>query len=169
MSLNKWLISTIIALVTLFLAVRKDFFVQPDVTCTLRELAGYPGADSGLSLAIKRGELPGFVKLQHGIEVHLRSSGNKPAVNVELRVNASNGSFIVQVHTDKSELIERLPDLGRQGSPDVFVRVRRMVPGEEVKLTFWYGIPDKPDITPKPPSVLARHSELKIRCGRSLW
>jgi hypothetical protein len=131
-------------------------------------LEGYPASDSGLSLAVKRAELPGLIKLQYGLEIHLRSTGNKPAVNVQAKVKPEAGSYIVQVHVDDAKLVERLPDLGRQGSPEVFVTIPLMVSDEEVKLTLWYGVPDKPQARPTVPLVLVRHSEGLGRRVRAL-
>ena len=153
------IIALVVSVAALVLTLRRDLFVGPEVGYTLKELEGYPTSSPGLSLAVKRAELPGLIKLNYGLEIHIRSTGNRPAVNVQARVKADTGSYIVQVHTDDSKLVERVPDLGSQGSPEVFVTIPLMVPSEELKLTFWYGVPDKPDARPKTPTVLIRHSE----------
>lgn len=161
-----WLLKTVIPILALLLSLaalsldlRRDLFVRLEVTWTPKELEGYPVSDPRLSLAVGRAELPGLIRLHYGIEVRLRSTGNRPAVNVQARVKAGTGSYIVQIHTDDTKLVERLPGLGRQGSPEVFVTVPLMVPGEELRLTFWYGVPDKPETRPETPTVLIRHSE----------
>jgi hypothetical protein len=91
--------------------------------------------------------------------VTLRSSGWTTASEVELRVRAGEGTVIVQVHTDNRELVEKLPDIGRQGAMEVFVPIRRMVPGEKVAFTFWYGFPGSDKKQPPRPTVLVRHAE----------
>lgn len=137
----------------------QDVLLRPEVEYTLTELTEYPGSGGGLSIGVKRHEVPGMVTLKSGILVHIRSAGRKPASNVQIRVKAEGSTFIIQVHTDESRLVERLPDIGRQGSPEVFVTVPLMVPDGEVKLSFWYGIPNSPQTKPLPPTVLVRHAE----------
>ncbi|NCO68096.1 MAG: hypothetical protein COY75_09825 [Nitrospirae bacterium CG_4_10_14_0_8_um_filter_41_23] len=97
------------------------------------------------------------IALKYGTQVHIRSVRKKPASNVQIRIKTEGGAFIVQAHTDERLLVERLPDLGRQGTREVFINIPLMVQGEEVKLTFWYGIPNS-ETKPPHPTVLVRHA-----------
>ncbi len=101
-----------------------------------------------------------------GEYIYLRSTGREPASSVQVRVRANGGAVIVQAHTDDNLLVERLPDIGRQGSGEVFLTIPLMIPGEEIKLTFWYGVPGSTEKTPPPPTVLVRHARgLGISAG----
>ena len=127
------------------------------------EVEGYPGADGALSLAVKRAELGSVVPLRWGIKVAIRSTGWSAASEIELRVTAKTGTAIVQVHADNEELVEKLPDLGRQGSPEVTLGLRRMVPDENLILTFWYGYAGAGHSKPPTPTVLLRHAAALAR------
>lgn len=87
----------------------------------------------------------------------MKSVRKKPASNVQIRIKSEGDAFIVQAHTDDSLLVERLPDLGRQAVQEIFVNIPLMVQGEQVRLTFWYGIPNS-DKKPPHPTVLVRHA-----------
>lgn len=163
--LSNWL-AIVVALATFFLYLYRDILAEPRVEYSLTELAEYPGLgkppnnavlEEDLSLALKRAEVPGFVSLKYGVQVHVRSDRRKPASNVQIRIKTEGGAFIVQTHTDERLLVERLPDLGRQGAQEVFINIPLMVQGEEVKLTFWYGIPNS-ERKPQRPTVLLRHA-----------
>lgn len=146
----------------------KDVVLQPIVEYSITELSEYPGLGKSavkpglnveLSIRVKRAEVPGFIALKYGTLVHIRNVGRKPASNVQIRVNTKDEVFIVQVHKDETALVERLSDIGRQGSKEVFETIPLMRPGEEVKLTFWYGIPDLPQVRPAPPVILVGHAD----------
>lgn len=134
-------------------------YLRPEVIYSYKVLSGFPSSDINLTLGLTRKGISGIVTLNHRVEVCIKSVRGKAAVNVQTRVSAKDGAFIVQIHTDDNNLVERLPDIGAQGSREVMVPIPLMVPGESVKLTFWYGIPGKPDITPDTPEVKVRHSE----------
>lgn len=152
-----WL-ALLISTITLILYIRREVFLLPRVKYSLEELTEYPGTGQGLSLAIHRVELSGPIGLKWGMRVHLRSSGGKPASDIQVRATAPSGAFIIQVHTDDEKLVQRLPDIGRQGTTEVFVNIPLMVPKEEVTLTFWYGLPNS-RAQPQALKVLVRHAE----------
>lgn len=156
-----------VSLATFSLYLYRDILVQPKVEYSLIELNEYPGLGKfnnhtglkdELSIALKRPEVPGYVTLKYGVQINIRSVGRKPASNVQIRVKTKDGAFIVQAHTDDSLLVERLPDLSRQGSKEMFINIPLMVQGEEAKLTLWYGIPNS-ETTPLLPTILVRHAD----------
>jgi hypothetical protein len=160
----QWLKANAIALVALIVGIAGfglslyRELQRPELRYSIRELDKYPGTDGGFSVAVDRAEVGSLVTLRHGMTVTVRSTGRSTASDVELRVTSKDGSVIVQVHPDNEALVEKLPDLGRQGSPEVAVAIRRMVPGEKVALTFWYGYPGSGDKKPPRPAVLLRHT-----------
>lgn len=166
---KQWLsiIAILVSLATFLLYLYRDILVQPKVVYSLTEITEYPisskktGSSSikaELSLALKREKVPGYVTLKHAIQVQIRSVGRKPASNVQIRVKTEGSAYIVQIHTDEGMLVERLPDLGRQETQEVFINIPLMVQGEEVKLTFWYGIPNSEEKPPRP-IILVRHAD----------
>jgi hypothetical protein len=154
----------LLSVVAIVLTLYRDKILQPQLRYSVTELDGYPGLGSGLQIAVKRPEAGDAVPLRWGIRVPIRSTGWSAASEIELRVTAKPGTVIVQVHTDNEALVEKLPDLGRQGSPEVTLAVRRMVPDENVVLTFWYGFPGGSDSKKPPqPAVLLRHAAALAR------
>lgn len=160
-----WL-AIVVSLATFFLYLHRDILAEPKIEYSLTELTEYPGLGKSLgtaglkddlSITLKRAEVPDFISLKYGLQVHLRSVRRKPASNVQIRIKTEGGAFIIQTHTDERLLVERLPDLGRQGAQEVFINIPLMVQGEEVKLTFWYGIPNSERKPPRP-TVLLRHT-----------
>jgi hypothetical protein len=150
---------SLVSILAFALSLYWDVLLRPQIRYSVKELDDFPGAGSGLSLAVRHAEVADIVGLKHCARVALRSSGWTTASEVELRVQASDRAVIVQVHVDNRELVEKLPDLGRQGSSEVFVAIRRMVPVERVAFTFWYGYPGSPEKTPPRPAALLRHAD----------
>ena len=159
----------------------QSFYLRPRVRYVVTEISEWPTSTSSVEprskegtvsvtgsvlVAIKRAELPGPVTMKYAVKIHLRSDGGKSASSVQVRVRTTAGAAIIQVNTEDTRLVEQLPDIGRQGSPELFVNVPLMVPGEEVSLTCWYGIPNS-ETKPAPPAVQVRHSEgLGVRLAR---
>lgn len=137
----------------------RDVLLWPKVVYKVTEFTEYPRTSQGLSLAVKRAEAPGLVQLKYGVLVHIRNAGWRTASEIEIRATVGGGAFIVQVHADNSRLVRRLPDIGRQGTQEVFLTIPRMVPNEETELTFWYGIPNLPETKPPLPTVLVSHAD----------
>ena len=160
--MNLSVFSILIAFLSLLVSIAAFFqgrLLGPKVQYSVMELTEYPVSDRKLSLSVKRAEVGDFVELKYGITVHLWSTGWKSASNVQIRVKAEGGAVIVQVHREDDRLVERLPDIGRQGSREVFLTIPLLVPGEETKLTFWYGIPGAGKAKPPIATVLVRHSD----------
>jgi hypothetical protein len=153
------IIALIISFIALGVTLRKEFWVVPNVDYDLTELTEYPRSDLGLSLSVKRAGTADYVLLKHGLLIHLRSNGKEPASNVQARIRASQGALIVATNVDDALLVERLPDLGQDGKEEIMLSIPLMVPGEEVRVTVWYGVPGNPDKTPVVPSVKVRHTK----------
>lgn len=149
--------SLLIAIVSLVTSLYRDLLLHPTIRYSVVELNNYPGASGGLSLAVKRGQGGAFVQLKNGIEVEISSVGWMTASDIEMKVTAESNSMIVQIHTNEESLVEQLPDIGRQGSREVFVHIARMVPREKVSFTLWYGVPDSAEQS-APPRVQIRHA-----------
>jgi hypothetical protein len=155
------LAALVISILALLLTLYRDVLLRPKIVYSVAELTDYPTSAPGaerLSLAVTRSEIGKPVALKHGVRVLIRSLGWAAASDVELKVRVEGGAVIVQVHTDDALIAENIPDIGKQGSPQVFIPLRRMVPREEVTFTFWYGMPDAPDAKPKLPTVRVRHA-----------
>ena len=150
---------SVVALITsigsVFLTLYRDTILQPALKYSVVELDRFPG-NVRAEIEFEPGKV---IPLRWGIKVPIRSTGWTTATEIELRVSTNGNTFIVQIHTDNQALVEKLPDIGRQGSREVTVSIRRMVPREKVVLTFWYGRPGPVDgPAPPKPSVLLRHA-----------
>ena len=156
-------LSALTAVIAVSINLYMFYYRQPKVEYTIVEHDQYPvkglSSTENLSLSLHRKDTPGPVKLKYGTMVHIISTGKKAASSVQVRITAKGGAFIVQIHKDETNLVQRLPDIGQQGSKEILVDIPLMVPQEEVTLTFWYGIPNSPDMEPPAPDVLVRHSE----------
>ena len=169
------ILSLVVAFLALLVSVYRDVLLKPEVRGRITYLRQYPGlgeqqrdpargsgsiSPSGsLSVAVIRPEATGAVELKHGARVWLKSSGWASALDIEIRARAKDGAVIVQVHTDDKKFVERVPNIARQGQPEVFIQLKRMVPREEVTFTFWYGVPAGGERTPELLEVLVRHTE----------
>lgn len=100
-----------IAVIALFLSLRRELFLVPRVTYLVTELSEYPGTGHGLSLAVHRLGVAGPVPLKWGCKVRILSEGGSAASNVQIRATAPAGASIVQIHTDDTKLVERLPEI----------------------------------------------------------
>ena len=157
---DMWTVLSItMAGVALFLTLRRDFFLRPNIEYSITPVTEYPPGP-GLGLAVGRTEIGGMVKLKYGVLIWIRSVGARSASNVQVRATTEGGAFFVVAHTDESKLIERLPDdLNRQAEMEVFINIPLMVAGEQVKFTLWYGIPNGGETEPPLPTVLVRHAD----------
>jgi hypothetical protein len=153
------IVSLVISFIALGVTLRKEFFLVPQIEYSSTELTEYPRSDNRLSLSVTRAEVGESVQLKYGLTIHIRSTGREPATNIQARITPKDGAVIVQAHTDESSLVEKLSDIGRQGSPEVFVNIPLMVPDEGVKFTFWYGVPGAVDKQVPIPTILIRHSK----------
>jgi len=142
---NISLVSLGVSIFALSLGLYRDVWLTPKVRHSVEERRESAG-DAG------------HVRLRYVVEVRIRSVGWATATDVDMRVAARNGAVIVQAHADREEFAERLADIGRHALPEVFITIRRMVPGERVAFTFWYGVPGSPDYKPPVPLVRVRHA-----------